>query len=203
VRAVKCTQIVSKSLISLYSILEGDEKEEIIKKMFILPNKILFAALKPYDEHYNEVIKELEEFVKCFDESAKIGIKQLRLLFSKSAIAVVLSLYDDIAYCGADSKTIGILKEYTPVNNNNAIQKLMMEENAESTERFIEEAVKLFDDTKDPFIHMLIRMIAKKHIMTHEQLGHADLNRLTTKIFNPKEKKSLLLLSGTFNDKKG
>ena len=55
-----------------------------------------------------------------------------------------------------------------------------------------------FEENNDPFTRKLIKLIVRKHLLTHDFIRHDDLDRLSSKIFCG-EKKEVLLLSSQQN----
>lgn len=82
--------------------------------------------------------------------------------------------------------------------------RLMMNENAGNTVDFVSKAVKLKDDLKNnSFAGMLISQIARKHMIYSDRIDYKQLDKLVSSgIFSPKGKKSLLLEQGSGKKKK-
>lgn len=201
-RAVKYLELISKSLISQFSILEAGEKQQIIESMYKLPNKILFAALKPYEDNYDRTIDQLKEVVDSMKSENKLSVDELERIFINCAISICLGLFDNVAFCGANNKTLLVLNSFNLSNSNYTIINLIMEENGGTTDSFIEKAIKLADGSDDEFLIYLIKLVARKHIITHDSIKYNQLDKLSTSIFKNCCKKQLLLMSLNSSAKK-
>lgn len=194
IRARKCIEIISKSIVSLNSTLESSDIDKIVDFMYRFPNKLLYSFLKPYDDNSEKIVEELKNFVNSLDEKVDFSEEELRRIISTACIAVTLGVYDNIAYFGSDINTIDYLCEYKEYSSNIKIQKLLMYEASSSTESFVQNAIEVFESTDDWFIHKLVRLVVSKHIINNEQLDHRILDRISSKLFNG-GKKNLLLIS--------
>ena len=194
IRARKCIEIISKSLISLNSTLEAEEIDRIVDCMFKFSNKLLYSYLKPYDDKSEIIIDELKHFVNSLSPKIDLSDEDLHNILSTVCISVILGLYDSVAYFGSDANTISYLSEYFEYSCNVMIQKLLMYEASLSSEGFIQKAISVFESTDDWFIKKLVRLIVRKHLIVNNQIDHKDLDRISNKIFKG-NKKSLLLIS--------
>lgn len=201
IRAKKCIEIISKSLISLYDILEAQEIDEIISCMYTLPNQLLFSILDPYDRNAEKIIEELKQFTDSLDLDVKFSSEDLWDIFSDAGTAIILSLYDDIAFYGADERTIDDLCEYKEKNSNIMIQKLLMCEAVCSSNDFVDKAILEMEKSDDLYIKRLVKLIMRKHLITHDLLNHSLLDRISSKIFGVGSKKNVLLMSLKKNEK--
>lgn len=201
VRAVKYLEVISKSLISHYVNLELPEKQRIIDLMYSAPNRILFAIFKPYDDKYGDVIDELKRIVDSTEEKIKLSKKEIEEIFNDSAVAICLSLYDNVAFYGTNSETLKLLNEYPKDNSNYKVANLIMEEVGGTSENFVDKAIKLNEDEDDVFIKNLIQRIARKHIIT-KNVGYKIRDRIADKILTASSKDQLYLMSISKGKKK-
>ena len=195
-RSIKYLEIISKSLISHNVNFELSEKKRIIELMYSAPNRILYALLKPYDQQYSMVIDELLEIFNSTDASAsnKISREDIEDIFFRSAILICLSLYDNVAFFGSNSDTLFLLNDFDMKTKNNKIANLIMEENGGTTENFVNKAIKLKESEKDSFLTNLIKMIARKHLVTRN-VNFNIKDKMADKIFSSSSKKQILSIS--------
>ena len=198
IRAKKCIEIISRSLINLNGVLEAEEIDKIVKCMYIMPNKLMFYFLEPYSINCDIIVDELKSYVCKTKLIENPDEKEIKQILSTVLTAFVLSMYDDVAYYGSDINTIESLLEYEEYNSNITIQKLMMCEATYNSKDFIKKAIDVFEENNDPFTRKLIKLIVRKHLLTHDFIRHDDLDRLSSKIFCG-EKKEVLLLSSQQN----
>jgi len=199
--ALKYLEVISKSLISHYTTLDKNEKNQIISRMYSAPNKVLYALFKPHDDRYDETVAELKQIIDDSGIDIKLTKEDIERELSHAAIGICLSIYDRIAFFGANTDTLKLLDAKPLANSNYKIANLIMEENGGGTESFVKKAIKLKEDEDDNFITNLIRLITRKHILTHD-IDHAMLDRLSSKIFQQSSHKQLLVMSASKKNKK-
>jgi predicted phosphodiesterase len=198
-RAYKYLGIISKSLISHFVNLNKDEKLKIIDLMYSAPNRILYAWLKPYDDNYDAVIDELHSFAQAVELNTTE--KAVEAVFNYFAMALCLSLYDNVAFLGANSSTIPLLNGQSLVTSNHKIANLLMTENGSSTDDFMEKAIRLKEDENNAFITNLIQRIANKHLLTRK-VHFRQKDRIADKIFSSSSKQQLIVSSQSRKNKK-
>lgn len=71
---------------------------------------------------------------------------------------------------------------------------LMMTENGDTTDRFIENFKNLVDNSKNPFLKQLAQLVARKHLMTRDALNHSQKSKLLES-FSDSSKKQILFSS--------
>jgi predicted phosphodiesterase len=203
VKAIKYLEIISKSLISHYVNLELTEKNKVIELMYSVPNRILYALFKPYDQQYDKVIDELYDALNSVDgnETNKINRQDIEEIFFHSAISICLGLYDNVAFFGANSDTLHLLNAFNLQTSTNKIANLIMEENGGTTEDFVNKAIKLKENEDDLFITYLIRLITNKHLITRT-IDFSIKDRIADTIFSTKTKKQVLISSYSKDKKK-
>jgi len=202
VRAVKYLEIISKSLISHFVNLDLSEKKKIINLMYSAPNRLLYALLKPHDEHYDELIDELKSIFDALEGFPEISKKTIEDIFISSAISICLSLYDNIAFFGTNDETLILLNGYDMKNLNYRIANLIMEEHSGSTDSFVRKAIDLKEkNQKDLFTIHLIKLIVRKHIITRT-VDFEMKDRIADKIFSQSSKKKFLMSSLKKDNKK-
>jgi predicted phosphodiesterase len=194
-RAFKCLEVIGKSLVSQHSTLYRNEKENIVNIMFEMPNRLLYAILKPYSDKFEEIITELEIYVSYIQPEKKINKKDIVHFLSEAGLMLVLNVYDSIALYCTDSNTFENLIDYKVKNSNEIIQSLIMCENTRNSDVFIDKSAKICENTKDFFLEYLVKLIAQKHILTTPSLKRDHRNKLASNVFGKKSEKDLLILS--------
>lgn len=200
IRARKCISIISKSLISLYGVLESQEIDEIVSCIYTLPNQLLYSMLKPYDENVEYILSELRKFTDELEFKVKISDDDIKQILSIAGTAIVLSLYDDVAFYSSNDRTISYLNDDNYQNYNNQIQKLLMYESIGSSERFVDQAISVLENTDDIYIRELVKLIVNKHLLTHDIVNHTLIDKISAKIYNEGAKKQLLLMNAKKSD---
>jgi hypothetical protein len=199
VRTVKYLEIISKSLISHYVNLDLKEKQKIINLMYSAPNRILYALFKPCDEQYEKIIDEIMVFAVSI--GSKKSREDIEEIINKSAVNICLTIYDNIAFFGANNETLQLLNKYDMQNSNYKIANLIMEENGGTTDNFVDKAIKLKEEKEDIFTINLIRLIVRKHYIT-QTVDYRVMSKIADKIFSQSSKKQVLISSLKKNSKK-
>jgi hypothetical protein len=207
-RVAKYLEMIGKSFTSQYSVLNKPEKMRIMECLYGLPNRVLYAYFKPLDNCYDDIIKQLQDLQdemeaeyrqKGREDFKRLSKVEIQNLFWKFSINICLSLYDDIGVVSANGRTLPALQLFTPKNSNHKIQKLIMVENGGTTQSFVEQAIKTYEETDDPFMCDLIRLVARAHIMTHPSINHSARDQIADKLFPPNNfvdsRKRLLMLN--------
>lgn len=194
-RALKYTRLIGRILVEQYGELETEEVDMITQYLYSLPQKIIFALLNPYQEHYKEISDSLIEFASKTSPSEKITEDDIRKAMGLAGAMLTLNVMNDIAYNATNRLTIDALREMPTTNSNYNIMELMFEENLGKKSYFVINAIELFKKYKsDPFVQMLISQIARKHIIYNFDMDHNDIERLISGgILSSKSKRLLLL----------
>lgn len=194
-RAFKYTQIVGRTLVDQYGNLEADELDSMVTTLYTIPQKILYALFKPYQEHYTEIIDDIEHFVYENGLRADISRENIQEAFSDAAVTFALNIMNDIAYNATSINTIHLLNEAYLNSSNKVIQNLMMEENVGKSVPFIDKALSLNKAYKDnAFIRQIISRVARKHILYTSNIDHSQTDRLISAgVLSSKAKKTLLI----------
>lgn len=194
-RALKYSQLIGRALIDQYGALDADEIEHIVHELYSVPQKIIFAILKPYQDHSNEIVHNIFEFAKINMPEEKISEDYVRKILGEAGTVLALNIMNDIAYNASNENTIVALRD-EPLNNSNfKIMQLMMEENVGNSPEFVSKAILLRKQLEnDPYAIMLIAQIARKHIIYTENLDYRQIDKLLSgKVISPESKKTLLI----------
>lgn len=202
-RALKYTRLIGRILVEQYGELEAEEVDIIIKYLYSLPQKIIFALLNPYQEHYKEISDSLMEYASNTSPNEKITEDDIREALGLAGALLTLNLMNDIAYNSTNKLTMDALRDVQTSNSNYSIMKLMFEENLGKNSNFVSNAIELFKKYEsDPFVRMLISQIARKHIIYNFDINHSQVERLISAGILSNKGKPLLLLEQR-NKKKG
>lgn len=198
-KAIKYTHLIGRALVDQYGSLDADEICLILDTLFSVPQKVVYAALKPYQDHNEEIILKLSAVARDQKTGEKISEQKIRKLFGQAGTFLALNILNDVAYNASNSSTITVLRERTDGNSNQKVLQLMMEENSGITSNFVDRAIALREEMEyDPYGRMLIAEIARKHIIYNEGMSHRSIDMLISgKVLSPKVKAMLLQEKGT------
>ena len=187
--------VICKRQGKLYPKLQRAQKSTMTYALYSLPQRILFALLAPYQNHYEEIVSELKRFADSRIPEANLSVDDIREQFADAAVMLVLNVMNDIAYNASDPNTVEVLRDHKAANSNHLVQRLMMIENTGNTENFVREALAMYKDFGSmPFIRYLIRHIARKHIIHTAEIDNRQIDKLVSGgLFESKGKRRLLL----------
>ena len=194
-RALCYVRLLGRMLVDQYGNLEAEDLDVMLKILYEAPQKILYAALKPYQEHYDEIISDLEKYVAEVAPDERISRADLQNMLSSAATTLSLNVMNDIAYNSANRNTIGVLDRVPLPNSNHEIHNLMMCENVGNSDVFVERAHALREKYKDdPFICYMISRIAQKHLFYKPKVDKRVTDKMISyKLLSRKAKKMALV----------
>jgi hypothetical protein len=197
-RALKYSQLIGRALIDQYGVLDADEIDKILQALYSVPQKVIYAVLKPHQDYSDDIVHSIIEFAKERMPDEDIKEDYIRKLFGQAGIAVALNIMNDIAYNASNKNTITALRDGPLDNANHKIMLLMMEENSGDTPEFVSRAIKLCKELDGcSFAKMLIAQVARKHIIYTTNINYRQIDRLLSgKVISSDSKKGLLLEQG-------
>ncbi|MHB8125553.1 MAG: metallophosphoesterase family protein [Desulfitobacteriaceae bacterium] len=194
-RALKYTEMISKSLPNLHNILVRENKQKLMDGIYKYPNRILFKLLKPIDKDFEKIVKTIKEFSDFIGARNKKGevITEVYIetMIHRHALAKILGMYDNFAYLATDKKSISILNQYILDNTNYNIFNLMIAENFGETESFTKKAENIYDKAKDNNIKTMVSLIVRKHLIYGTNIKYNKRQPLVDKFFKTDRKKFL------------
>lgn len=203
-RALKYVRLIGRALVDQYGSLDGDELKMMVEALYTVPQKIIYATLKPYQDHYDDIIIGLVKFVKEIDPENKITISEVKDLLNASAVDLTLNIMNDIGYNASNKNTMLVLNEAELGNSNRKMQNLIMQENAGNSAAFIAKAIDLRAEYENaPFIKYLIARVAHKHIVYTPKIDQRLTEKLVSgKVLSSGSKKSALIGQAGMKDKR-
>lgn len=203
-RALKYVRLIGHALVDQYGSLTDEELKMMVGALYTVPQKIIYATLKPYQDHYDDIIAGLMNFVKEIDPENRISINEVQELLNSAAVNLALNIMNDIGYNASNRNTMIVLNEAELSNSNHKVQNLIMQENAGNSAAFIAKAVDLRKEYENvPFIKYLIARIAHKHIIYISGIDQRLTEKLVSgKVLSPGSKKAALVGQVGMKDKR-
>lgn len=194
-RALKYARIIGRAFIDQFGALDCDEIEKISEALFSVPQKVVYASLKPYQDNFEKIVNSIIEFVKEEIPDENIKADDVVKMLGKAGTMMALNILNDVAYNASNANTITVLRDSKPTSSNQKILQLMMEENVGNTGEFIARAISLRKDLEGSvFARMLIAQIARKHIIYTANIDHRQINQLISGNVISQGSKPVLLL---------
>lgn len=197
-RALKYSQLIGRALIDQYGALDANEIENIVQILYSVTQKIIFAILKPYQDHNNEIVHSIIKFAKSKMPDEKVTEDYVKKMLGQAGTVLTLNIMNDIAFNASNENTIIALRDGPLTNSNYKIMQLIMEENVCNTPEFVSKAISLRKQLEnDPYAIMLIAQIARKHIMYTANIDYRQIDRLLSgKVISLDSKATLLIEQG-------
>lgn len=198
-RALKYAELVGRALVDQYGALDADEIDKMLTALYVIPQKVIFATLKPYQEHYDEIVENILKFAQENLPEEKVNEAQIRELLGQAGTVLALNILNDVAYNCSNKGTISVLRSAPCLSANHKILRLMMEENAGDTQEFVSKAIDLRRELTDmPYARVLIAQIARKHIIYTPSIDYREISKLLSgRVLATTTKPALLLSKGS------
>jgi len=181
-KALKLSEMIATILPSFYFNLKKEQKNQFVAAIYSNPNKIIEKLFRPIDT----IISESND-----EESDGASDDELIELLQDMTIAIMLSIYDRMAMFAITNKTKPqLVNSKLITSSTHAIQQLMMLENGDFENEFIETAIKLFESSNF-MVQNMVTKIVRKYLLTHNTIQRQNEQKLHDKFF-PKSKKALL-----------
>lgn len=198
-RALKYAELVGRALVDQYGALDADEIDKMLTALYVVPQKVIFATLKPYQENCDEIVENILKFAQENLPEEKIDGAQIRELLAQAGTVLALNILNDVAYNCSNEGTISVLRRALCPTANHKILQLMMEENTGNTQKFVSKAIDLRRELEGtPYAKMLIAQIARKHIIYTSNIDYREIDKLLSgKVLSATTKPALLLSKGS------
>jgi predicted phosphodiesterase/predicted ATPase len=198
-RVIKYVEIIAQSLVSHFGDMDIEKKQNLVDCLYTAPSQVLFNILKPLDAEYVNIIDDLEAVINNEKRDERVPRSEIEFIFVDCAQALCLSLYDHIAEIASTPDTLPMLQRFDINTINRKTINLMIEENGGTTESFLDKAARLIDSEKDDRMKLIIRKIARKHLLTHDSIRFEQRARMADKFFPKDNRSNLLLITGSQN----
>ncbi len=198
-RMMSLLQIIAKSLPCFEHLLKKDEKSELIRLLYTLPNKIFMFWCNFIEKHYEGIIKELKTHPyfttkKPQMRESDIDLK-VRSSFALYSMDLLLNLYYIPVLNAAGKNTVQFLNsvEFFDYRENPTYQleHLMFVEQIQDSNEFVSSALALQKDYNEKVSSYLLQCIVRHGLITRNDTRE-NTDRLESKFF-PKAKKPLLI----------
>lgn len=201
-RALKYSQLIGRALIDQYGALDAAEIDKMLQTLYFVPQKVIYALLKPYQDHSDDIVHSIIEFAKEKMPDEDIKEDYVRKLLGNAGTFIALNIMNDIAYNATNENTITALRDGPLDNANHKIMLLMMEENVGNTPEFVSRAITLRKEFNNcPYARTLIAQIARKHIIYTGNIDYRQIDRLLSGNVISSDSKTTLLLEQGKNSK--
>ena len=169
-KVLKLLEIISKILPNFEHMLDKNEMDRIIKHIFSIPNKLTFYMFKPFDENFEETIKEVVElYNENRPEEKQLNQAQGVLFLQDWMTAVILWLYDVSTRMATTEETYEVLLDSKHGESMaNRIQQCLVLYQRDDYERLGKMLEKIYDETNSQSIKFMVMKIARNYLINHD-----------------------------------
>lgn len=194
-RALKYSHIIGRALVDQYGAITAEDLDVLINAIYETPQKVVYALLKPYQEHYEEIVEGLGKVLREKSKTRKYTEEDIRRALSISGTSFALDILNGTAYHAAKQSTIHILRESAGEKTTHKVFRLMMEENIGDTEFFSSEAIRLRKElSNNNYACLLISQIVRKHLLFKTNVDYKIIDKLISgKLLSEKSRQTMLL----------
>lgn len=193
-RALKYSQLIGRTLVEQYGALDSDEIDKILQTLYSVPQKVIYAMLKSYQAHNDDIVYNIINFIKEKMPDEEIKEDHVRNLLGQAGTIIALNIMNDIAYNASNQNTITALRDVPIDNSNYKIMQLMMEENVGNTPEFVKRAIILRKELdKCLYARILIAQIVRKHII-YTNVNHKEIDKLISGNVISSDSKTMFIL---------
>lgn len=198
-RMMSLLQIIAKSLPCFEHLLKKDEKSELIRLLYTLPNRIFMFWCNFIEKHYEDIIKELKTHPyfttkKPQMRESDIDLK-VRSSFALYSMDLLLNLYYIPVLNAAGKNTVQFLNSVEFFDYRESptyqLEHLMFVEQIQDSNEFVSSALALQKDYNEKVSSYLLQCIVRHGLITRNDTRE-NTDRLESKFF-PKAKKPLLI----------
>lgn len=198
-RMMSLLQIIAKSLPCFEHLLKKDEKNELIRLLYTLPNRIFMFWCNFIEKHYEDIIKELKTHPYFTTKKPQMRESDIDLKVKSSfalySMNLLLNLYYIPVLNAAGKNTVQFLNSIDffdyRVNPTYQLEHLMFLEQIQDSNEFVSSALTLQKDSNDKVASYLLQSIVRHGLITRNDTRE-NIDRLESKFF-PKAKKPLLI----------
>lgn len=197
VRAIKYTEMICKALPAFHNTLKISQKNELVDSVYLYPRKIVYALLRPLDMNIKDLCGDILEYAKQNEKKKKDGSEytetDIMKMFNDSARAVMLSMFDHFSELATSPKSYELLINKKAEDMSERIERLLIIESTGNTDHLTKEAESLLKECQGTEYDTMIRLIVRKHLLTHRELLFSKKQQVVDKIFGQGYRKYFLM----------
>lgn len=188
-RVLSLLNIISRSLPSFEHNLSKEQKKQIIKVIYELPNKFFYMWANEVDKQLSELVQLIKEMPEDeYRRNAELTDEEIICSIKDNSLVLLLELYNIANVYSVRPNTIMFLdnKDYYNYNDDlsHRMQHVMMLECARKVKEYVKETLSIFKASSTPNQRNMMAYIAK-HFMIHSSkyINRGDMQRLMDTFF--------------------
>lgn len=189
--------MICKALPAFHNTLKISQKNELVDSVYLYPRKIVYALLRPLDMNIKDLCGDILEYAKQNEKKKKDGSEytetDIMKMFNDSARAVMLSMFDHFSELATSPKSYELLINKKAEDMSERIERLLIIESTGNTDYLTKEAESLLKECQGTEYDTMIRLIVRKHLLTHRELLFSKKQQVVDKIFGQGYRKYFLM----------
>lgn len=185
IRSISLFAIISKCLPGFEHNMTASMREDFVREIFSLPNKIYYRWAKAVDPVYDELIRELTKMESLdYKNQSKEQIDKIEEKFKTVSSLLLLDIYNIGVNLATKENSFRLLdKKPYDEKLTYSIEKLMMIEKQKYSSRFVDDSISLYERTKHHLPKMLIQSIVIHAYIHMKSLDYKELSKLDVAFF--------------------
>lgn len=194
-KSIKFLEVLAKILPAFSHNMKATQQDELVKAIYIYPNRLIYDVLHEISDHHEEFVKEIFNEISSIRKErdiSELNMEDVREMVERMSISLVVSLYQLVATCATTKQTINALDEFDFNSNSNySIINLMMSEKAGNLSVFHDKAIKLYDKSELKLLKSMIKFTVRNYFLNHNVPLVGDGQSLIDKFFDSSNQKTL------------
>mgnify|MGYP003294142480 CR=1 FL=1 len=185
IRSISLLKIISKCLPGFEHNMNASMRKAFVEEIYSLPNKIYFMWAKEVDTVYSDLIKYLKE--RGQDEYQNQGDTKsdaVEIKFKLVAALLLLEIYNISVNHATRANSFRLLDKFEREETlTYKLQNLMMVEKQKLPERFVQEAISLYQTCNQNLTKFLLLNVVKHAYINMKSLDFKQLDKLDSAFF--------------------
>ena len=202
--SMKYMEIIARILPAFAYNLKKEIKQDLVNKIYIFPNKILYQFLNATNEEFDKLVSELVKEINSYSDK-KVDRSYIEKLIYQICLVMIIAIYERVMGLATDKDTLQTLNKNCPKDNfTYDIQNLIIEDVMGNISEFNKKIDviknKVQPNKRNPMIinnwtvYNMLLFITRKFLLTHKKLPSSQAQALMDKFFIQNSNKSNLLL---------
>jgi len=194
IRSHLVLKTIARSLSAFISILPANDKKELVRAIYVIPNRIFGFFAEEVDRLYPELINDFisspEEYKNSIIKSPEDLTKLLQLLSTQ----ILLNFYLSVSQFAATSSTIDYIANHDYVNDSITyrLERLLFYENVGDWKSVVAEAESLYDSTENGILRSICKLCVRHLLSYANNIPLNERHRIIDK-FLPGKRKEILI----------
>lgn len=171
-KSIKYLEVLSKILPAFCHNMKASQQDELVKALYIYPNRFIYQLLNEININYKELTEEMYKKISEIRKEkniAELNMESVKIMLEQMSITMVISLYELVASSATTKQTINALNAFDFKDNSNySIMNLMMAEKTSDLNVFNNKAVKLYEESTLKLMKSMVKFTVRNYFLNHD-----------------------------------